>query len=194
MGLMKSLATSGRRTGRGKMGGAGAIDLKIDQRSYERLRKRLAKLPPQMESKVVGQAASSSMQPVVSAARRLAKKPGRSGLLAKSIGKKLVRYKANGTVLVIVGARRGFKDPATGEDPANIAHLIEFGTAPHDISGSPVLLIDGWFVRGTVRHPGSPPMPFIRPALDGNRTKVIAKYRSKIKSGLDREVAKLAKG
>ena len=53
----------------------------------------------------------------------------------------------------------------------NTAHLVEFGTRAHLIPGAQ--LINGRWVRG-VRHPGSRPRPFMRPAFDGAMTAVVA--------------------
>lgn len=69
-----------------------------------------------------------------------------------------------------------------------LAHLLELGTEPHNIApkgslaatiargrsrtrgggvrqtGKKAMVINGSFVRGTVRHPGTPEYPFMRPA------------------------------
>lgn len=55
---------------------------------------------------------------------------------------------------------------ATGPH-ARIAHLVEFGTRPHNISAKPSawLFFKNMFAK-TVSHPGAKPKPFMRPALD----------------------------
>lgn len=44
-----------------------------------------------------------------------------------------------------------------------IAHLVEFGTAPH------------WQPRRRVMHPGARPYPFFRPAFESTKSEVISK-------------------
>lgn len=141
------------------------IDLKVSPAAQKRLENRLNKLPGKVYAKVVGAAASFAMTPVVKFARSRAQK--RSGLYAKSIGKKRKNYKKDGVVFVVVGARQGFKDPVTGEDPTKISHLLEYGTA------------------------NSPAYPHMRPALAANKSKVLERYRSKLLKGVDKQVVKL---
>jgi HK97 gp10 family phage protein len=83
------------------------------------------------------------------------------GLLKKSLGRKIKKYRGSRVVVGIVGPRTGFKrqigtrtrGPNAGqpvyEDPAKIAHLVELG------HGGP--------------HP-APPHPFMRPAFDSSQS------------------------
>lgn len=85
--------------------------------------------------------------------RKLAKRyaPRETGLLKKSIKSKLVTKR--GTIIAVVGPARGMKDPDTKRDPANYAHLVEFGT----------------------QH--SQAQPFLRPAFDGTPSERIISRR-----------------
>jgi len=79
---------------------------------------------------------------------------------------------------------------ATGPH-ASVAHLVEFGTRPHNISAK----FSGWLsflniFRKSVQHPGSRPKPFMRPALDSQSvqaTIAVGEYVKKriTKEGLD---------
>lgn len=80
---------------------------------------------------------------------------------------------------------------ATGPH-AHVAHLVEFGTRPHNISAK----ANGWLsflniFRLSVQHPGTKPRPFMRPALDGQATAAVVaagnymKNRLATKEGLD---------
>lgn len=75
---------------------------------------------------------------------------GGTGQLKRSIGSKVKTY-PSGVVVAIVGPRKGFAVvDAKGKkhDPANIAHLVEFGHAgPHP----------------------APAHPFLRPAFDTSK-------------------------
>jgi len=166
----------------------GMVSLDIDKMSQLKLERAMAKLPDKVYAKVVGAAASFAMRAVVTAARK--KAPVRSGTLRKSIGTKRKKYKRSGVVVVVVGVRKGYRDPETGEEPANIVHLVEYGAKAHTISGRP-LIINGDVVWGTVHHPGARAQPFILPALREQAPKVLARYRSKLMPGIEKETRKL---
>lgn len=128
------------------------------------------KLKDAARNKAIRRGLTKSGQLLTKAIKGKIKTKARRGLLRKSIGQKVKIPRANPRTgakakpgYVIIGPRRGFKTqvgtvtrgPRKGqpvyEDPANIAHLVEFGHAgPHS----------------------APPHPFIRPAWDANRQKV----------------------
>lgn len=67
------------------------------------------------------------------------------------------------------------------------AHLVEFGTRAHKIPGAQ--LVNGRWVRG-VRHPGSRPRPFMRPAFDGAMTPVVAAMKDQWRKKAKRLIRK----
>jgi len=79
-----------------------------------------------------------------------------------------------GAAVQIIGPAQGFKITYQGKprDPANYAHLVEFGTAKHLISpkggkgATGTLKIGQTHVVGSVQHPGFKKKPFLRPAFD----------------------------
>ena len=87
--------------------------------------------------------------------------------------------KRAGTITAKVVA--GGKVRKTGAD-VFYAHMVEFGTRPHSISKGG---------RGEANHPGVPPRPFMRPAIDAEaQSAVVAageyiKKRLATKHGLD---------
>ncbi len=89
-----------------------------------------------------------------------------SGLLAKSLGRKVKVYRGSGIAVAIVGPRKGFRQEVTrdGEqvisDPVRYAHLVERGTS----------------------H--SQPMPFLEPALKENVERIQSEMASAIASVL----------
>lgn len=168
---------SGKFTIKGKLEGVGDVF------------KRIENLKRSARNKILRPAINSAASVVLKAAK--AKVPERSNaplnieslkLLKKSLGRKSKTY-PSGAVVAIVGARKGFRaqigvrvrngvkskigDPIY-EDPANIAHLVEFG------HGGP--------------HP-APPHPFLRPAYDETKGQVTSLIASKVKEG----IAKAAK-
>jgi HK97 gp10 family phage protein len=138
------------------------------------LLRTLNRLEAKATRRVVRPAASKAMTPVLKDARRRARDIGEHGALAKSLGKKTKTYSRAGVVMVIIGPRSDYQDPATGHKPSKTAHLVEYGTAPHTIQPKhgKVLVFepDTWntptvIARRTV-HPGAKPQPFMRPAFD----------------------------
>lgn len=58
------------------------------------------------------------------------------------------------------------------------AHLVEYGTKPHVIrprQRNGVLALAGRLIHGSVRHPGARPHPYLRPALEQNRTSAVSR-------------------
>lgn len=117
------------------------------------------------KSRVARKMTNAGSTLILKAAKRNAKNTGSNGwvstkVLSKSVGKKTKTYSKSGAVVAIIGPRKGFKtqvgtrkrggkksspgDPIM-HDPANVAHLVEFG------HGGP--------------HP-APAHPFLRPAFD----------------------------
>jgi HK97 gp10 family phage protein len=81
-----------------------------------------------------------------------------------------------------VGPSSGFQRATEfgSRRPANYAHLVEFGTAPHLQPG-----------RG-VTHPGSAPHPFMAPAYYSTREQVVKRFGEKIGPEMEKRAAKLA--
>jgi hypothetical protein len=172
----------------------------------DELERRMLALEGRVLDRQVGRAVDYAMTPVVGAARRRC--VHRSGTLAHSLQKKLRKYPRTHKIVLAVRPDPAAHDPKTGERPAKIAHLIEFGTEPHEIHLSGPVQIRVWlgageeasgyygdrWVAGTIHHPGSAPKPFLRPALVEQKDNVIARYRSRIIKGVDEETRKLAGG
>ena len=103
--------------------------------------------------------------------------PKESGLLRKSIAKKVKTYATSGTVVAVIGPRAGFGkvvvvDKKTGRtqyrDPLHYSHLVEFGTK------------------------STKAQPFLRPAYDGAKAAALALIESKAREEIAKEAAKLA--
>lgn len=116
----------------------------------------LDRLDDKAVRRVVRPAISKAMTPMLKDARRRAKEIGDNETISKSLGRRSKTYRGPGTTIQVIGPRKGFKDEETGHNPANTAHLSEFGTSPH-------------ITKPGVRHPGTKPVPFMRPAFDSTR-------------------------
>jgi HK97 gp10 family phage protein len=100
---------------------------------------------------------------------------------------------------------KGIVSRKTDEKPHTVEHsigattrefnvnFIETGSAPHTIStNNPAGLGSGGLFFGpSVQHPGQSAKPWLRPAFDGNKQKVIDKIGERLWAGIKRETAKL---
>jgi HK97 gp10 family phage protein len=137
---------------------------------HRELKRELEAVPEKIQRKALRAGQTKASRIVIKEAR--AKVPVRFGLLKKSIGRRSKTYRKTGVVLSVIGPRRGFKKKREGsgrksrlgrwlarrglikskvrhDDPAKYAHLVEYGT-----------------VR-------SAPKPFLRPAYEHNRSRII---------------------
>lgn len=106
--------------------------------------------------------------------RKRAKKLAPYETLKKSLVIKRVSKRGNPRVRFFLGHTTG----PTAKHDGWFAHMVEFGTKPHDIGlkkggGKKVMAHRGrsgyWHVEGTkVRHPGVKERPYMRPAFDEN--------------------------
>jgi len=132
------------------------------------LQRLLDELPAKMERNVLRGAMRAGSKPVLADAKNnVSVKSGtlRDGLKIKTSAR-------GGTV-------KG-KVVATG-DHAYVAPWVEFGTNPHIIPG-PLKLVSGWIKDA--EHPGARAKPFMRPALDRQKTRAVVAAGEYIKQGL----------
>lgn len=140
----------------------------------------------------VRNAVRKGARPMLRAAKRRA--PVEYGFTKKSLGTRVKTFR-DGNVVAVTGPRRGPKfvysaqrRPIRLKDksvvsitryqvkrvPANTAHLVEFGVAPHRL-GEGVRRGRGAALRGRTNeqagaeHPGMPARPFLRPAFAESR-------------------------
>lgn len=148
------------------MGKSSRIGLTGDKQ----LEKALRSLGPKIAKKVLRQAISAAATPVVKSAK--ANVTERTGLLKKSLGKKVKVNKRRGTASARVGARSNVQGEVDGKAhiPAKIAHLVELGHIAAD--GSHV-----------------PAQPFLRPAADENEHKAVQVMSDKLAAGIKKEAA-----
>lgn len=166
------------------MATGGANNTKLTLKGDRQLRNLLTELPPRVVKKGLRQGVSAGAAPWVKAAKQGASKE--SGLLKKSVTKKVKTYKS-GTAAAIVGANRAVAGEFKGKHrvPANYLHLVTGGTAPHSVPTG----------KGGVRaHPGAKANDFLTEAFNGNQAGAAEITRNKIQDVLESEAAKLAGG
>ena len=158
----------------------------------KQLHNALKQLPGKVADKQVGQSAAAGAAVVREAARR--------NLVSKL---KTVDEGTTQTVRAIV-SRRAEKSPTHVTYHVGVKsnkfylNFIEVGADPHIIKprrkgGKKVLANKetGEFFGKTVKHPGVKMQPWLRPALDQNKEKAVARIRDRLRAGIDKEVAKL---
>lgn len=137
----------------------------------------LQDLEKKVRKKALRAAVSKAGSIILKRAKQLA--PKDSGLLKKSLGRKVKVY-PSGVAVAIVGPRKGFRQDATRRkgkwaavstiaDPTKYGHLVELGTAPHTLK------------RSGISHPGSSPRSFLRAALDSSQGEIREAMANEIK-------------
>jgi len=119
----------------------------------EELIAALKNLPQKVSREAAFESVVIACQPVIDAAKAYA--PVETGSLQRSIGSVVRRYRRGALTKAIVGARRGFG--TADNEPANYAHLVEYGHATHRGTRDQ---------RAFIGPVGVPPHPFMRPAWD----------------------------
>lgn len=161
-------------------------------------------IPDELVGKVLRNATAKSMRPYAKQAKANMKKV--SPTIAAAIGNRTKLYKNSGTVLNVVGIKKDTK-PTVSEkivtmpdgserkvkrkhDPRNTAHLVEFGTKPHEVT---IPWLGTYKKKYRVQHPGSPEYAPMRRALQSTKNEVVRELKDEILHGVDRIAARLAK-
>ncbi len=181
----------------------------------EELSKTFRLFPDAIQDKVLRESVGLGATPIRTEARRRARRGGkaRTGNLSRSIAIKRISYKVSRNAIAVIGPRRGFKDTQTGEDPANIAHLVELGTRPHPIPKSATSLIgragallgrrkllsnisSPWRlgapqVFGTNVVVSAKPQPFLGPAFEAREAEAYMRIAVSVEKKIHKEAAKI---
>jgi len=172
------------------------VQMKMDMRTLKNVQRNFSLLPAKLLTGPVAKAANKAMTIVLKAARaKVSQASANEGTLEESLGKKKMVYKKAEVVAVYVGPRPGHKDPDTGANPVNYAHLFEEGVEPHVIKApSGGLMIGGKvIIRGAVEHPGYQGEHFLKESLYENSTAVINKYTTDLAQQAEKAVAALGR-
>jgi HK97 gp10 family phage protein len=128
-------------------------------------------LGERVQRSVLRSAVSVASTPISRAAK--ANAPRESGLLKKSLGKKVVTNKEKQSVSAIIGPRRNVSGMHKGKlrKPSRYAHLVEKG-----------------FIDAAGRF--HPPQAFLQPAYDQTQAQVLGVMRDKLATGVAKEAAR----
>lgn len=132
------------------------LEVKIS--GLAQLDQALSTLAPRIVANIVRGGLRAGGKVIEAAAKEAA--PQRTGKLAA-------------TIRTRSGIRRGVPQArvVVGSKEVWYAHLVEFGTQPHEIrpAGAKSLFLAG-LLREVVAHPGAGARPFMRPAMDASQT------------------------
>lgn len=158
-----------------------SFQLKAKIEGLDELVKQLRdELPKRMQNKILRKAIGEGSKLILKTAK--AKVVKDTGMLKRSLGRKIVAKRSTGAVVAIIGPRTGYKKvkvkgtktfkrertklgekfAEAGVSPVRYAHLVEKGT----------------------RH--SAPKPFLRPALDTNMAAIRQIFERTIRDGLEK--------
>lgn len=161
------------------------ISMSFDGLSH--VRAVLDTLGPKLESKVIVQSMRQAMKPVLAAAKSYA--PVRSGALRRSLSIRTQRGKKRSKGIVRVGVVPG-KRWFVGDQ--YYAGFVEFGfdKVPTYRVGNRILSRKPRSGESTEAVPAK---PFLRPALDSNRDRVVSIFRREVQSRAAKYAATLAR-
>lgn len=133
---------------------------------FRELDQKLGQLGEEVARRIVFQAVREGADLIRDEAR--ARVPKDSGVTARNIRTRMSR-RSKGAVEARIGTTKR----------AWYARLVEHGTAPHKITAKHAKVLankaTGRFFGKTVKHPGTAPRPFLRPALEARADQAIVK-------------------
>lgn len=161
---------------------------------FDELERALMQLGKKVAKKVTKSAMSKARRVVVVDIRE--RVPVRHGDLKRSIGAKRITRSRKQQATDVIGARSR-KRMLDGKpiNPANYAHIVEFGSKPHAIfpkAGGMLSLPIG--LRPYVRHPGAKPQPFMRPAWRASAPKALSVFKREYAKGVRKAAAEARAG
>ena len=198
-----------------------AIDVGVKIEGAADLYKALQAIGVKIAPKAMRRGVKKAMVPVLNDMRQNLVRQGATETysLLESLGTKIKTYKNSEVTVGLVGVqteKKGKKNkkgkPKTRlrtdkhrlvrngkvlRDPIKYAHLVEFGTRAHAVGkGSQIKRLDGRKTSGKQsggKHPGTKARPFIRPAIDKNRSQIETTIADELRKTLKRETKKAAK-
>ncbi len=194
-------------TGTAKRGGHKVVNAgfySFDIQGVEEVQAALKAMPMHLTGKVLRNAIAKAAKPYTKQARANMKKI--SPTIGAAITNRTKLYKNSGTVVNVVGVRSDTKptvkdatvtmpDGSTKtvqrkHDPRNTAHLVEFGTKPHEVT---IPWLGTYKKKYRVQHPGSPEYAPMRRALETTKGQVVRVLKHEVLTGVDKITERLAK-
>lgn len=156
------------------------VEMKIT--GFDELLNKMDKLPPLLHKRILRASGRRAMKLVLETAKGIV--PVRTGRLRDAI-----------KITTRQNRQRRQLDIRVGPSNIPYAHLVEDGTSSHTIKVKKASFL-GWGNKTfgiKVDHPGAKAQPYMRPALDENRDKIISFLKVDLKKSIDRAVRKMLK-
>jgi HK97 gp10 family phage protein len=175
------------------------VRCRVESRAVAELLARLAGLDRKVARKALRKGLTEATRVVMWDARALV--PKRTGTLRKSIGRKVWTKRGGAVIAGIIGPRKGFRVLVRGRpvNPVRYAHLVEFGrravVAKKKATGAAGVLSEG--KGGEVFGPrvaSAAPRPFMRPAWERNKDRIVAVLVRELENGVRLYYARRASG
>ena len=143
----------------------------------------LKALPQIIARTVAANALKDAAEPLLEDLRTSTSFSDKTGNLRNSIGVQVLRKTRQGSFQVRIGAR------------APHAHLIEYGTKAHLMFAKKGTVLASYnrIMGMEVRHPGSKPRPFFRPAWHRRKGEIMDRLKTSFWFELDKAAEMLAK-
>jgi len=178
--------------------------VKFKLTGLDEIRATLRQLPEETQKKVMAVAVRRAAKPMIAAAKSYASRSVRTGALRASIDV-VVKKSRSGDSYAIVGPARGYysrgkklgknADRRGANQPANYAHLVEFGHHSTASTGSNLAS-----AKGTSRRKGTfnattfvRPKPFMRPAVLTTQEAVAAGLAEGVSAGIQQALKRIVK-
>jgi HK97 gp10 family phage protein len=165
-------------------------EIKMDTSSLNHLIKAMEELDRKVRNNALRKALKEGRSIYLKAARTLV--PTKYKVLKKSLGFREKFKFAKGFAYSVIGPKRRAGKTIKGLEriPTKYAHLVEFGAAPHtigrgDITSDILLAAKRKYKSTGLPHPGSRPKPFLRPAWDQNKSKILSEMEKILKSAIE---------
>lgn len=161
------------------MATGGLMDIRMGfrEKDIRQLERVIGRLPVQARRWVYDRTVQAAARTLAREARKHVR------VLTGDLKRHIVARKASRNASRWIAYKVGVRHPETP-----LAHLVEFGTAPHDIP-----MPTRWGGKRIMKHPGSKAYPFLRPAVDLGSGAAIAAARKAAARGVRKMRAELAK-
>lgn len=142
------------------------------------VRAALAQVKEHLRNRVMRRAISKCLTPLVRLTKQNLTPRRRTGLLKKSIIKKVKTY-PSGVTIGMVGAATDVLEVIGGKRvrPMKYSHLVEYGTQPH--------MQPRRGKKGGVKHPGSKAYPALNPAWAAIKDQAVDVIANAIRASLE---------
>ena|GEM_PF-7040298 len=167
------------------------VSARVSSKAITHLAQKLGQIDRKAARKALRAAVNEASKDVLATAKSLV--PVRTGTLRKSLGRKVYTRRGGAVAIAVIGPRKGYRVVVNGRpvNPVNYAHLVEFGrrevvagTAKGKPTGKKFLANKGAGQFFGKRVRSVPPRPFLRPAWEQHKARVVKLVIARMKEAL----------